>query len=211
MSDAVDSRSIGTNRGLKPTRVRYGILTMLFITVVIDYLDRSNLSVAATSISDDLGLDAFRKGLILSGFGWAYATLQVPGGWLVDRVRPRVLYALVCGLWSLATVFQGLAGTFLELFSLRLLLGVFEAPAFPICNKLVTAWFPERERAGAIAFYTSGQFVGLAFLTPVLAVIQKHFGWQYVFVFTGMAGLVWALAWYRFVSRSDGIAPGQRA
>ena len=66
--------------------------------------------------------------------------------------------------------------------SLSELLGTFEAPAFPICNRVVTTWFPERERAGAIGSYTSGQFVGLAFLTPVLALTQKHFGWQSVFL-----------------------------
>src|ERR1041384_2541541 len=90
--------------GQSPSRVRYGVLAMLFVTVVINYLDRSNLSVAAPELSADLGFDPVHTGWILSAFGWAYATLQVPGGWLVDRVRPRLLYALICGLWSLATV-----------------------------------------------------------------------------------------------------------
>jgi len=169
---------------------------MLFVTVVVNYLDRSNLSVAAPHLGRDLGLDPFQKGLLLSAFGWAYATFQIPGGWLVDRVRPRILFALICSLWSLATLLQGFAGTFVLLFSLRLLVGVFEAPAYPICNRLVTTWFPERERAGAIGCYTSGQFVGLAFLTPLLVLTQQHFGWQQVFVLTGVAGLLWGIAWY---------------
>jgi MFS transporter, ACS family, D-galactonate transporter len=180
----------------RPTRVRYRVLAMLFVTVVINYLDRSNLSVAAPDLGRDLQLDPFHKGLLLSAFGWAYAALQIPGGWLVDRIRPRVLYATICGLWSLATLWQGFAGTFIFLFSLRLLVGMFEAPAYPICNRLVTTWFPERERAGAIGCYTSGQFVGLAFLTPVLALTQKNLGWHSVFILTGAAGLVWAAIWY---------------
>src|ERR1044071_3390088 len=163
------------------TRVRFGILAMLFVTVVINYVDRNNLSVAAIDIAKDLELDARQKGFILSAFGWTYALLQIPGGWLVDRVRPRLFYALICALWSLATVLQGIAGTFLFLFSLRLLVGVFEAPAYPILNRVVTTWFPERERAGAIACYTSGQFIGLAFLTPLLMAIQKNLGWHHVF------------------------------
>jgi len=166
----------------KPTRVRSAVLAMLFVTVVINYLDRSNISVAAPALAQDLKFSPERLGWILSAFGWAYATLQIPGGWLVDRIRPRYLYALICALWSLATMLQGLAGTFLFLFALRLLLGVFEAPSFPICNRLATTWFPDRERAGAIASYTSGQYVGLAFLTPLLAMTQKHLGWQYVFI-----------------------------
>src|SRR5450755_3875322 len=127
----------------KPTHIRHRVLAMLFLTVVINYLDRSNLSVATPDLSRGLELDSFHKGLLLSAFGWAYAAFQIPGGWLVDRVRPRVLFATVCGLWSLATLLQGVAGTFLFLFSLRFLVGVFEAPAYPMCNRLVTTWFPE--------------------------------------------------------------------
>jgi MFS transporter, ACS family, D-galactonate transporter len=183
---------------MPPTRQRYRILAMLFCTIVITYLDRSNLSLAATDLAGDLQFDPRRLGEILAAFGWAYATLQIPGGWLVDRVPPRRLFALACGLWSLATILQGLAGNFLELFSLRLLLGVFEAPAYPICNRVVTRWFPDRERAGAIATYTSGQFLGSAFLLPVLALAQHHFGWQAVFFLTGTLGLIWASCWYVF-------------
>jgi len=181
---------------MKPTHIRHRVLAMLFITVVINYLDRSNLSVAAPDLGRDLQLDSFQKGLLLSAFGWAYAVWQIPGGWLVDHVHPRWLYALICGLWSLATLLQGFAGTFVFLFSLRLLVGMFEAPAYPLCNRLVTTWFPERERAGAIGCYTSGQFVGLAFLTPVLVFTQKSLGWHSVFILTGASGLVWAAIWF---------------
>lgn len=182
--------------GQKPSRVRQGVLAMLFITVVINYLDRSNLSIAIPDIAGELQLDEKHKGLLLSAFGWAYCAFQIPGGWLVDRVRPRILFATVCGLWSLATLLQGFAGTLLFLFSLRFLVGMFEAPAYPICNRLVTTWFPERERAGAIGCYTAGQYVGLAFLTPVLMLTQKNLGWHYVFILTGVLGLSWAAFWF---------------
>src|SRR3954468_13080801 len=106
----------------KATRVRFAVLAMLFVTVVINYLDRSNISVAAPALTQDLNFDPKHLGWILSAFGWAYATLQIPGGWLVDRVRPRYLYALICAFWSLATMLQGFTRTFLVLSSLRLLL-----------------------------------------------------------------------------------------
>lgn len=183
---------------MPPTRQRFRILAMLFVTVVITYLDRSNLSLAATDLAGDLKLDPQHLGQILAAFGWAYATLQIPGGWLVDRVSPRRLFALVCGLWSLATILQGLAGSFLVLFSPRLLLGVFETPTYPILNRAATTWFPDRERAHAIGAYTSGQFVGPAFLMPLLALAQRQLGWQAVFFLTGLLGLVWAALWYAF-------------
>ncbi|MCZ8395719.1 MFS transporter [Achromobacter ruhlandii] len=180
----------------RPTRSRYLIMVMLFITVVINYLDRSNLSIAAPALKDEFGLDTVHEGLILSAFGWTYAAMQIPGGWLVDRVSPRVLYAAALILWSAATFFMGFAGSFVILFVLRLAVGALEAPAYPINNRVVTTWFPEKERATAIGFYTSGQFVGLAFLTPVLAWLQHHYGWHMVFVSTGLLGIVWGVLWY---------------
>ncbi|WP_313463321.1 MFS transporter [Achromobacter sp.] len=192
--------STATHAGLqsaqRPTRNRYLIMVMLFITVVINYLDRSNLSIAAPALKDEFGLDTVHEGLILSAFGWTYAAMQIPGGWLVDRVSPRVLYAAALILWSAATFFMGFAGSFVILFVLRLAVGALEAPAYPINNRVVTTWFPEKERATAIGFYTSGQFVGLAFLTPVLAWLQHHYGWHMVFVSTGLLGIVWGVLWY---------------
>jgi ACS family D-galactonate transporter-like MFS transporter len=171
-------------------------MVLLFGTVVINYLDRANLSIAAPLLSRDLHIDPLRMGLVFSAFGWSYVICQVPGGWLVDRANPRILYAALIALWSIATALLGFSGTVAGLFALRLAIGALEAPSFPINNRVVTAWFPERERATAIAFYTSGQFVGLAFLTPALMYLQVRFGWQMVFVFLAVAGTVWAAIWY---------------
>lgn len=180
----------------KPTRSRYLIMVMLFITVVINYLDRSNLSIALPALREEFGLTTVQEGLILSAFGWTYAAMQIPGGWLVDRVAPRILYALALIFWSAATLLMGFGTSFVVLVALRLLVGAVEAPAYPINNRVVTAWFPERERATAIGFYTSGQFVGLAFLTPVLAWLQHSFGWHMVFIVTGAVGIIWGVIWW---------------
>lgn len=180
----------------KRTRMRYVVAIMLFLTVVINYMDRSNLSVAAPLISAEFGLDTAQQGLLLSAFGWTYAAMQLPGGWLVDRVPPRLLYPICLVLWSVATIFMGMAGSFVALIVLRLAVGGFEAPAYPINNKVVTAWFPERERATAIGFYTSGQFIGLALLTPVLIWLQHAMSWHWVFVITGAVGVLWGVLWY---------------
>ncbi|MCA7961377.1 MFS transporter [Burkholderia cenocepacia] len=179
-----------------PSRKRLLILALLFVTVVINYLDRSNLSIAAPELFKELNIDPVHAGLVFSAFGWTYALMQIPGGWLVDKVSPRVLYAGALALWSAATLLLGFAGSFVGLIVLRLAVGALEAPAYPINNRVVTTWFPTRERASAIGGYTSGQFVGLAFLTPVLAWLQVHLGWHMVFVATGLAGIAWAAIWY---------------
>jgi ACS family D-galactonate transporter-like MFS transporter len=181
---------------LKPTRVRFRILALIFVSVVINYMDRSNISVAATAITDDLKLTPVQLGILFSAFGWTYAALQIPGGILVDRIAPRILYTFCLIAWSLMTGLQGLVKGFAGLLGLRLAIGVFEAPSYPINNRVVTAWFPDNERATAIAVYTCGQFLGLAFVTPLLVAIQFYIGWRGLLATTGLIGIIWGFVWY---------------
>lgn len=183
---------------LKSSKKRYNILAMVFVTVVINYLDRSNISVAAFAISEELNLDSVKMGYIFSAFAWTYAVLQIPGGMMADKIKTRVLYPVIMGLWSIATLFQGFVNSFITFIGLRASIGIFEAPSYPINNLIVTRWFPENERASAIAIYTSGQFLGLAFLTPALTAIQAFMGWRGLFIVSGVIGLVWAAIWYIF-------------
>jgi len=192
----------------RPTRRRYITLLMIFITVVICYVDRANLAVASAHIQEEFGITKAEMGYVFSAFAWLYTLCQIPGGWFLDRVGSRLTYFIAILGWSVATLFQGFATGLLSLISLRAVTGVFEAPAFPTNNRLVTSWFPEQERASAIGFYTSGQFVGLAFLTPLLIWIQELLSWHWVFIITGGIGIVWSLVWikvYRAPRHSKGI------
>jgi ACS family D-galactonate transporter-like MFS transporter len=179
------------------SRRRFVVMALLFVTVVINYLDRSNLSIAAPGLASQFGIDPVHMGLVFSAFGWTYTPLQVPGGWLVDRVHPRVLYPLTILFWSLATLSLGLVNGLTVLIILRMAVGLFEVPSFLINNRIATTWFGEKERASCIAVYTSAEFVGLAFLTPVLAWLKVMFGWPSIFFATGVLGLAWALVFRR--------------
>jgi MFS transporter, ACS family, D-galactonate transporter len=179
-----------------PSQRRFFIAAMLFVSVVINYLDRSNISIVGPQLSSALHLTPVKLGVVLSGFGWTYFAFQIPCGWLVDRIHPRYLFAGILSLWSLATLSLGLAAGFASLLLLRLTVGAFEAPSYPINNRVATTWFGEDERAGAIAFYTSGQYVGLGFLTPLLTWIDATYGWRAVFAVTGGIGLTWAIVWF---------------
>ncbi len=192
------------------SRRRFLVMGLLFITVVINYLDRSNLSIAAPGIAGEFGLDPVQMGLVFSAFGWSYTPLQLPGGWLVDRVHPRVLYPLTILFWSIATLSLGLANGLTLLLILRMAVGLFEVPSFLINNRIATTWFGEKERATCIAVYTAAEFVGLAFLTPVLAWVKVTFGWPVIFLATGALGLVWALA-FRRMYRDPADMPGVNA
>src|ERR1700748_3970663 len=103
-----------------PSQRRFLVAMMLFVIVVINYLDRSNISIVGPQLFGALNLAPAKLGIVLSGFGWTYVALQIPCGWLVDRVHPRYLFGSILGLWSLATLGLGLTTGFAGLFVLRL-------------------------------------------------------------------------------------------
>ncbi|WKV51383.1 MFS transporter [Dickeya fangzhongdai] len=192
----------------RPTKRRYLTLLMIFITVVICYVDRANLAVASAHIQKEFGITKTQMGYIFSAFAWTYTLCQIPGGWFLDRVGSKVTYFIAIMGWSIATLLQGFATGLASLIGLRAVTGLFEAPAFPTNNRMVTSWFPEQERASAVGFYTSGQFVGLAFLTPLLIWLQELLSWHWVFIVTGGVGIVWAIIWhvvYQSPKKSKGI------
>ncbi|MGW2324953.1 MFS transporter [Streptomyces sp. NPDC001700] len=181
------------------SRARYGLLTSLFIITAINYLDRTNLSVALPHIKDDLHLTATQQGILLSSFGWAYLLLQIPTGRLIDKIGAKLAFGYALIGWSLATAAVVLSRGFGSLVGIRVALGAFEAPAFPSNNRLVVNWFPGSERGRATATYTSGEYIGLAVAAPALSLLTVHFGWRSVFLVTGAVGLLFSVVWFRRV------------
>ncbi|MBY0199508.1 MFS transporter [Priestia megaterium] len=199
MSDNLQrvNESVLEIRPKKPTKARYGILMLLFIGTAINYMDRTNISVAAPEIQKYFHLNPTMLGLIFSAFAWSYAIGQIPGGWVLDRFGPKRTYGTALSLWSVFTFLQGVAHGFGFLFVMRLGMGLTESPAFPTNNKVVTSWFPQKERAFATGVYTAGEFVGLAFLTPFLFWLLSSFGWRSIFFVTGVIGLLYAFVWVK--------------
>jgi ACS family glucarate transporter-like MFS transporter len=186
-------------------RVRWTILAMLFFVTVINYADRATLSLAAPALTKDLGIDKLQLGIVFSAFGWAYVAAQVPGGWLLDRYRaPRVYLAAII-LWSLFTAMQGAvvwlsgATAITALFAFRFMVGLAEAPSFPGNARLVAAWFPSSERGTASAIFNSAQYFATVLFAPIMGWIVYRFGWPWVFLFMGVAGLVAAVIWTRTI------------
>lgn len=185
----------------KASRVRYGILFLLFVITAINYADRATLSIAGTSLQKELGFDAITMGYLFSAFAWAYVIGQIPGGWLLDRFGSKLIYGLSLFLWSLCTIAQGGVGlvhpaaAFLVLFGVRFVLGLVESPAFPANNRIVAAWFPTAERGTATAIFNSAQYAAVAFFAPIMGWITHSFGWEYIFIFMGGIGIVLSVAW----------------
>ncbi len=182
----------------KPTRVRYFMLFLVCILTALNYLDRANLAVAAPVIQKQLSLSPIYMGLLFSAFAWAYAAMQIPCGFFLDRLGNRLTYSIaLCG-WSLCTGLLGLCSNITALIGTRCAIGFFEAPSIPTNSRIVTAWFPRRERGLAIGYYTGAEYVGLAFCTPFLTWLLVTLGWQSIFYVTGSLGVLLAIVWAAF-------------
>ena len=187
-----------TSRAMTPkaSRVRLLILALVTVGTMINYLDRTVLGVAAPALTKELRLDPVVMGLVFSAFSWTYAAAQIPGGIFLDRFGARLTYFLSLTFWSLFTLLQGFATGLASLLTFRFGLGVAEAPCFPTNSRVISTWFPQHERARATGVYSVGEYVGLAFLSPLLFWIIAAFGWRSLFFGVGVLGMVFGLVWY---------------
>jgi ACS family D-galactonate transporter-like MFS transporter len=177
-------------------RARFGILALISVGTMINYLDRTVLGIAAPHLTAELHLSPAVMGIIFSAFSWSYAAAQIPGGWLLDRAGTRFTYWLAVTLWSIFTLLQGFANGVVSLLTFRLGLGVSEAPCFPANSRVVAAWFRDEERAQATAVYTVGEYLGLACFGPALFWIASRFGWRTLFFVVGGIGIVFGIVWW---------------
>jgi ACS family D-galactonate transporter-like MFS transporter len=165
---------------------------------MINYLDRTVLGIASPQLTKELGISAALMGLVFSAFSWSYVAAQIPGGILLDRVGNKLTYFLSMTLWSLFTVVQGAVNGVGSLFVCRLGLGAAESPCFPTNSRVVATWFPQGERAFATGTYTVGEYVGLAFFSPLLFALMGACGWRALFYVVGGAGILFGFVWWAF-------------
>jgi MFS transporter, ACS family, D-galactonate transporter len=183
---------------MKPTNFRWSVITLLFFATTINYLDRTNLSVALPVISKHFHWGPAASGAISSAFLLSYGLLQLPIGAFIDKVGTKLTYVWAVILWSLASMATAIASSFGMLYVLRLILGVGEAPAFPAATKTAADWIPRKQRGIATGFFTAGVNMGSAIALPLVAWIVSSFGWQVSFVVTGLLGFVWLIFWLVF-------------
>jgi MFS family permease len=183
---------------------QWTIVVLLVISVIVNYIDRTNLSLAAPLIQRQFALSPLQLGSLLSAFFWTYALMQISGvaGWLSDRFP--VGWVMVGGyvLWSGATVATGLISSFSAIYMARLLLGVGESVAYP-CYARVFAELPQEHRGRANALIDAGTKLGPSIGALLGGLLLVHFGWRLLFIVLGMGGLLWILPWIRVMPRIE--------
>jgi len=183
------------------TRLQWRILVLLFISSLLNYVDRSTLSVGAIDIQRELNFSTVRLGILLSAFFWTYATFQLfmIAGWFVDRFDVRTVFAIGFFIWSSATAVTGLVNSFAVIYAMRLLLGMGESIAFPSYSRILATAYPEHRRGFANAVVDAGTKIGPALGTLLGGLLMARFGWRVFFVALGMVSLLWLVPWFIFV------------
>jgi MFS transporter, ACS family, D-galactonate transporter len=181
---------------MKSGTVRFGVLALITLATMLNYLDRSVMGVAKPALTAELKIDPLTMGFIFSAFSWTYALAQVPGGAVLDKLGVRLTYAGSLILWSVATLAHGLMSSVAGLVGARLALGLAEAPCYPSNSRILNSWFPQAERARATGVYSVGQYVGLGFMLPVLAWIVANWGWRELFYIVGGIGVVYGFIFW---------------
>jgi ACS family hexuronate transporter-like MFS transporter len=182
--------------------LRWWIIALLMLGGMINYLTRSTLGVAASTLIADLGITTKQYSWIVATFQGAIM-FQPIAGYVLDVVGLKVGFALFALAWSLISMAHGLATNWQSFAVLRGLLGFAEGSANPAGMKATSEWFPAKERGLAGGIFNVGASVGSMLAPPLVVWAILHYGWQSAFVITGAVGLLWAAIWYWFYEPPD--------
>jgi len=181
----------------RPTKgqARFGF-TILFIINVLNYADRYVLPAVLPKIQADMGLTLTQAGLLGSSFLFVYGIATLPLGVWADRSIRKNIVALCVGIWSVATVLTGFTRNFVQLFSVRSVLGIGEAGYAPASLSLLGDFFSKEKRARILSYWSAGTLLGTAIGLALGGLVADAFGWRYAFFIVGVPGLIAAfLAW----------------
>lgn len=196
----------------RPTRVRWLVLLLICLASFVAYILRTNMSVAGEAMIRDLGLSELQLGMVLSAFAWGYGLLQVPGGLLGERLGARRLMTLMALAWGILTLLTGLVPgapsvtphlCLGALVTLRLFMGIAQAPLYPVTGGITTAvWYPITTWGFVNGLSTTAFTLGAAASGPGVAWLVTTLGWRHSFLAAAPLGIVMAGLWW-WIYRDD--------
>lgn len=185
------------------SRERLTIIIFLFLASVINYLDRSALSVAAPFIKEDLHLSATELGIVFGSFSVGYALFNFVGGVAADKFGAKLTLLVAMIVWSIFTGAVALAIGFISLVLIRIIFGMAEGPLATTISKMINNWFPENQRASAVGIANSGTPLGGAISGPIVGLIAVTFHWKVSFILIMIIGLIWSILWSKLVKEGS--------
>jgi ACS family hexuronate transporter-like MFS transporter len=199
---------------MKLRHIRWYIAALLFLSSVINYVDRQTLSVVAPALTKELHMSPLEYSYVLQAFLIAYTLMYLGSGFLVDRWGTRASLARFMAFWSASNMLHALARTAFQLGLFRALLGIGEPGNFMAGFKAISEWYPPREKAFVNGLLNGGSAVGAILAAPLVVWLTIVFNWQTAFVATGALGFVWLAAWllfYRLPEQHPWITPEELA
>ena len=192
---------------MRAVPVRFRILGLLLLLSFVNYLLRNNLSVALPSIRAEFDFTSAELGWILGSFNLAYALFQLPGGVFGQALGPRRALTILAISWGVLTALTGFApglmmasatGAMVALMSVRFLLGIANAPLFPVMAGAIANWFPVSGWAFPNAASSMALSLGQASIGPVVTALIVAFGWRESFYLLAPLGILAGLAWWLY-------------
>ena len=187
--------------------MRYTLLAFLCLITLVAYLQRSALGVPSKAIEGELGLTPKDLGLVWLAWYAGYAVLQLPSGWVADRLGSKPALVLFAVAWSAFTALAGLADGFVSLLLLWALMGAAQAGIFPCATKAIGATFPKTEQAFASGLLACCMAGGAALAQKVTGILFGPLTWQQVLAVYALPGLAWVLVFALVVPRPDAPRP----
>ncbi|MBI1761278.1 MAG: MFS transporter [Acidobacteria bacterium] len=178
--------------------LRWWIAGLVFLSTVINYIDRQTLAVLSPTLTRELHLTDIQYGWISQAFLIPYTSMYIVAGLLLDRYGTKRVFSLAAAWWSLAAMLHAAVSSAVGFGAFRFLLGTAESANFVAAQKVAAEWFPPKDRGTLNGLVQAGSVTG-AILTPPLVVwLAASYGWRYAFLITGGVGLLWVLAWQWF-------------
>jgi sugar phosphate permease len=183
-----------SRKGLLP--VRWWVAVLLFLSYVVWYMDRTNISIAGPVMMKHFGWSAATFGMVQSSFFIGYALTQIPGGWLADRLGGSKVIFWGTIWWSIFVFLTPLAPTLTMMYVVRSLMGLGEGVNAPTHSALTARWMRRSEAARAQSIYYIGMPVGIMITMPTVVWIIQTWGWQMAFFSFAFVGFVWCAFWW---------------
>ncbi|WP_228001795.1 MFS transporter [Nocardia australiensis] len=168
---------------------------MLAFLMMINFIDKTSLGLAAQPIIDELGLTLSQYGWINSGFFAFFSLTALLIGFVADRFSTKWIIAILAGVWGVAQISVVAASSFTVLLILRMVLGAAEGPTYPIVNHAAYTWLTDRDRSLASSIITAGGSVGVLAGVPLLTYFIVDYGWRSAFLVSGLISLAFCILW----------------
>jgi ACS family hexuronate transporter-like MFS transporter len=184
--------------------LRWYIGALLFLSTVINYIDRQTLSVLAPYLKTEYRWTNTDFAMVLIAFRVAYTIGQTIAGRVIDRIGTRAGLSLAVAWYSVAAMATSMASGLRSFAGFRFALGLGEAGNWPGATKAVSEWFPRRESGWAVALFDSGSSIGGALAPWIVLTLYHAFGsWRPAFLLTGMLGFLWLIAFRALYRRPE--------